>query len=92
MSTDSTPQKRKPTGSANSTAGGTDRQIFAGKPANDNAFRALKDRFALQGRCLYRSDPADGRVVYFVERMGLIELVIGLDEALDLILALEARC
>lgn len=92
MSTDNTPKKRKPTGSANSTAGGTDRQILAGKPANDKQFHALKARLALQGRCLFRSDPADGRVVYFIERMGLIELVSGLEEAFDLVRALEARC
>jgi hypothetical protein len=90
MITDSTPKTSKPAGSANSTAGGTDHQIFPGKRANDN-FQCLKDRFALQERRPYPSDPADGRIGHFVESMGLIELVISLDQAIDRLRALGAR-
>jgi hypothetical protein len=95
MSTDSTPQKRKPTGSANSTAGGTDREIFAGQRSSDKhlgtkEFRNLSARFALQGHALYRTDPADGRVLYFIERLGLIQLTT-LDIAMDILAKLEAR-
>lgn len=75
MSTDSTPRKRKPTGSANSTAGGTDHQIFAGKPANDNDFQRLKDWFRRQNYMLFRSDERDGSVVYFAARFGSCHLL-----------------
>lgn len=53
-------------------------------------FRNLSARFALQGHTLYRSNPADGRVLYFIERNGLIQLAT-LDIAMDVLAKLEAR-
>lgn len=57
---------------------------------SDEQFAHLKDLFAFQGRRLYRSDPADGRILYFIERLGLVELA-DLDNALATLKALEAR-
>lgn len=56
----------------------------------DKDFGNLKDRFALQGHWLYRTDPADGRVLYFIERLGLIQLA-DLNTAIDVLARLEAR-
>lgn len=53
-------------------------------------FRNLAARFALQGHRLYRSNPADGRVLYFIERLGLIQLAT-LDIAMEALSKLEAR-
>lgn len=75
MSTDGTQKKRKPTGSANSTAGGTDSRIFTGKPANDNDFSRLKERFRRQNYMLFRSDQRDGSVVYFAACFGSCHLL-----------------
>lgn len=93
MSTDNMPHKGKPTGSANSTAGGTDRQIFSRHALCDKTekgFSSLCARFAMQGHRLYRTDPADGRVLYFIERMGLIQLAT-FDSSMDVLAKLEAR-
>jgi len=90
VSTDSNLQKRNPTESANATAGDTDHQVFAEKPAKVNAFRALKDRFAFQGRRLFRTDPTDGRVLYFIERLGLVQLA-DRDHAIAILQMMEAR-
>ena len=90
MSTDSTQKKRKPTGSANSTAGGTDRHIFAGSPANDNDFRRLRDRFGRQNYMLFRSDERDGRLVYFATQFGSCHLLTAADVYVFIDL-LEAR-
>lgn len=56
----------------------------------DKDFAAIKDRFALQGHRLYRTDPADGRVLYFIERLGLIQLA-DLDHAMTALTMLEGR-
>ena len=53
-------------------------------------FENLKARFALQGRRLYRTDPADGRVLFFIERLGMIELA-DLDHAVAVLAMMEAR-
>jgi len=70
-------------------------KIFSGQSSHDKAscakeFNGLAARFALQGYRLYRSNPADGRVLYFIERLGLIQLAT-LDIALDILAKLEAR-
>lgn len=57
---------------------------------SDKHFENLKARFALQGHRLYRNDPADGRVLYFIERNGLIQLA-ALDSALAIVTMMEAR-
>lgn len=53
-------------------------------------FRNLSARFALQGHRLYRSNPADGCVLYFIERLGLIQLAT-LDIAMETLAKLETR-
>lgn len=39
----------------------------------DKTFATLRAEAALQGYRIVRSDPADGAVVYFVERFGLAQ-------------------
>jgi hypothetical protein len=58
---------------------------------SDKDFGNLSARFARQGHRLYRTDPADGRVLFFIERLGLIQLA-DLDIALGILAKLEARC
>lgn len=57
---------------------------------SDKEFGNLSARFALHGHRLYRTDPADGRVLYFIERNGLIQLA-DLDSAIDIVTMMEAR-
>ena len=57
---------------------------------SDKDFGNLSARFALQGHRLYRTDPADGRVLYFIERLGLIQLA-DLDHAIAILTMMEAR-
>lgn len=57
---------------------------------SDKDFGSLSARFALQGYRLYRTDPADGRVLYFFERLGLVQLA-DLDHATAILAKLEAR-
>lgn len=57
---------------------------------SDKDFENLKARFALRGHRLYRTDPADGRVLYFIERLGLIQLA-DLDHAVTILTMMEAR-
>jgi hypothetical protein len=56
----------------------------------DKDFGNLSARFALRGHRLYRTDPADGRVLYFIERLGLIQLA-DLDHAIAILSMLEGR-
>ena len=57
---------------------------------SDKDFGNLRARFALQGHRLHRTDPADGRVLYFIEKNGLIQLA-DLDRALAILTMMEAR-
>lgn len=57
---------------------------------SDKDFGNLSARFALQGHRLYRTDPADGRVLYFIERNGQIQLA-DLDNAIAIVTMMEAR-
>lgn len=57
---------------------------------SDKDFGNLTARFALQGHRLYRTDPADGRVLYFIERLGLIQLA-DLDQAVAILTMMEAQ-
>jgi len=57
---------------------------------SDQDFGNLSARFALHGHRLYRTDPADGRVLYFIERLGLIQLA-DLDHAVSILTMMEAR-
>ena len=70
MHTD-TPQRKKPTGSANYLAGHTDRQMVANPAVADKAFATLAARFALAGHTLTRSNPADGALMYYAGRWGM---------------------
>lgn len=44
-------------------------------PINDKTWATLRARAAMQGLTLTRTDPADGPVVYFLERRGLVQPV-----------------
>ena len=57
---------------------------------SDKDFGNLSARFALQGHRLYRTDPADGRVLFFIERLGLIQLA-DLDHTIAILTMMEAR-
>ena len=39
----------------------------------DKNFATMRATAALQGLTLYRTDPVDGPVVYFLERFGLVQ-------------------
>lgn len=56
----------------------------------DKQFSNLKARFALQGHRLYRTDSSDGRILYFIERIGLIQLA-DLDHTVAILKILEVR-
>jgi hypothetical protein len=64
-------------------------KTFKGR-ISDKDFGNLSARIALLGHRLYRTDPADGRMVYFIERMGLIQLA-DLDHAVTILTMMEAR-
>ena len=63
--------EKKPTGSSNFTAGGTDMPMVSDTPGIDKAFTALAARFALAGHTLTRISAADGAGVYYAARWGM---------------------
>ncbi len=62
---------KKPTGSSNSTAGGTDPVMVPDGASTDKTFTAMAARFALAGHTLTRCSPADGAAVYYAARWGM---------------------
>jgi hypothetical protein len=63
--------EKKPTGSFNFTAGGTDTTMVLDTTDTGKAFASLAARFALAGHTLTLGSPADGAVIYYVGRWGL---------------------
>lgn len=61
----------KPTGSDNSTAGGTDSAIVSDTTAASKTLAFLAARFALVGPTLTRTNPADGAGIYYATRWGI---------------------
>lgn len=55
---------KKPAGSSNSTAGGTDTPMVSDTTGTGKAFTALAARFALAVHALTRSSAADGAGIY----------------------------
>ena len=72
---------KKPTGSSNSTAGGTDPVMVSDGFSTDKAFTALAARFALAGHALTRSSAADGAGIYYAARWGMSRVLPDLQAA-----------
>lgn len=62
---------KKPTGSFDFTAGGTDTVMVSDGASTDKAFTALAARFALAGHTFTRCNPADGAGMYYAARWGM---------------------
>ena len=80
MHTD-TPQRKRPTGSANNPAGHTDSQIVPNPADAGNDFASLAARFALAGHTVTQSNPADGAVMYYAGLWGLSRALPDLEAA-----------
>lgn len=77
-----TPEKEKPTGGGNPTAGDTINDLdFPTGQRPGKAFDSLRAAFALQGHILHRSDASDGPVIYWAERWGLVRYLPTLHDA-----------
>ena len=72
---------KKPTGSSNFTAGGTDTPMVSDGASTDKAFIALAARFALAGHALTRSSAADGAGIYYAARWGMSRVLPDLQAA-----------
>lgn len=72
---------KKPAGSSNFTAGGTDRPMVSG--TTDKAFTALAARFALAGHTFTRSNAADGASIYYAARWGMSRTLPDLQAAVQ---------
>ncbi len=79
MHTDTT-QKEKPTGDGNPTAGHTDPHTVTKQESPDKEFSNFRAAYAMRGYCLYRTNPDDGAVSYWVERWGLARDLPTIDE------------
>ena len=71
MHIDTTP-KEMPTGDANPTAGHTDQLTVPNSVHTDKVFYSLRAAFALHSHALHRTDPNDGTVTYWAERLGQV--------------------
>lgn len=72
MAINTTP-KEVPTGDGNPTAGSAINDLdFPTSERNDKAFSTLRATFAIKGQTLYRTNTADGSVIYWAERWGLV--------------------
>lgn len=72
MAINTTP-KEKPTGDGNPTAGGAINALnFPTGQRAGKAFSTLRAAYALKGHILHRTEPADGEVMYWAERWGLV--------------------
>ena len=72
---------KKPTGSSNFTAGGTDTPMVSDTTDSDKVFTALATRFAQIGHTLTRSSAADGAGIYYAARWGMIRALPDLQAA-----------
>ena len=76
-----TSAKEMPTGDGHPTAGHTINDLdFPTAECPDKAFCSLRAELALRGHSLYRSNPGDGPVTYWVERWGLLRHLATLDD------------
>lgn len=73
--------EKKPTGSYNFTAGGTDTPMVSDTTGTDKVFTALAARFALAGHALTRSSAADGAGIYYAARWGMSRVLPDLQAA-----------
>lgn len=80
MHTDTLSMK-KPAGDGNPTAGQTDSSTVAKLAEAEKTFRNLRAAYAMQGRVLRRTDPADRTVKYLAERWGLVRYLPTIDAA-----------
>ena len=77
-----TTSKEMPTGDGNPTAGGAINNLNCSTiQRNDKAFSTLRTAYALKGHTLYRTDPADGPVIYWAERWELVRYLPTIDTA-----------
>ena len=87
-----TTSKKMPTGDGNPTAGNAINDLdFPTAERKDKAFSTLRAGYALEGYALHRSDPADGPVVYWLERLGLVHYLPTIDAARLLLDQLGSR-
>ena len=80
MHTDTAP-KKMPAGDGNPTAGHTDNQTVPNPKNSDEVFHSMRAAFALHGQALHRTDPKDGTMTYWTERLGLIRHLPNIDTA-----------
>ncbi|MBN9371563.1 MULTISPECIES: hypothetical protein [unclassified Hydrogenophaga] len=91
MAINTTP-KEMPTGDGNPTAGGAINDLdFPTGERNDKAFSRLRAAFELRGHSLHRTDPADGKVTYWVERWGLVRYLPTLHDAAQFLAQIGGR-
>jgi hypothetical protein len=50
-------------------------------PTDEKAYADLRARFALAGHQFHRSNPADGCVLYYATRWGLVRELASLEDA-----------
>jgi hypothetical protein len=80
-----TPQNKKPTESANYSAGDTDNQSLPSDAGTGKAFAMLAARFAMAGHTLTRSIAPDGAVMYYAGRWGMSRALPDLQAAAQLL-------
>lgn len=75
-----TTRKKMPTGNDHPTAGYTINDLdFPTTERRGKVFETLRACFAMKGHALYRSDPEDGAVTYWVERSGFVKQLPTMD-------------
>ena len=75
--------EKKPTGSGNSTAGGTDSAILSDTTDASKTLAFLTARFALVGHILTRTKPAYGAGIYYATRWGMSRALPDLQAAVQ---------
>lgn len=79
--------KEMPTGDGNPTAGNAINYLdfpaadFPTAERTEKVFSTLRAAFAMRGHALQRTDPADGPVMYWAERWGLVRHLPSIDTA-----------
>lgn len=48
--------------------------------AQEKQFTSLQAQFAIQGHALHRTNPADGTVIYYAERWGMVRYLHNLED------------
>lgn len=75
--------EKKPTGSSNSTAGGTDVAIVPDTSDTSKVFAVLAARLAMIGHTLTRSNPANGAGMFYAARWGMSSALPDLQAAVQ---------